>query len=241
MPRPCLGQIVVAPRVPRRPVTIFLRPAPFAPCTGAPCCRGFADDAIEALLNYDWPGNIRQLQNAIERACVLAETDLVRLADLPAEIIRAERAVQEVRRSRRSKPGGDSDRVDLRKSGDAVGRDGRAISVDEHLEVSSTYSDGADNAVSSQDEPAQGASVAVSDERPESGARVSLADALLRQHDEGFDTLPRKMTALEKDRLQTALARSGGNKAAAARSLGMPRATLLYKLKKHGVEWKKER
>lgn len=46
----------------------------------------FDDDALNALMCYSWPGNIRELQNAIERAVVLAEREAVELADLPLEI-----------------------------------------------------------------------------------------------------------------------------------------------------------
>jgi transcriptional regulator with GAF, ATPase, and Fis domain len=42
--------------------------------------------ALDALLNYDWPGNIRELENVIERAVVLAEHDTIRLEDLPVDI-----------------------------------------------------------------------------------------------------------------------------------------------------------
>ena len=44
------------------------------------------DLAFRALLNYDWPGNIRELQNAIHRAVVLAETDCILLENLPLEV-----------------------------------------------------------------------------------------------------------------------------------------------------------
>ena len=40
-------------------------------------------DAMQALLVYDWPGNIRELRNTLERAVVLAEGDIVALYDLP--------------------------------------------------------------------------------------------------------------------------------------------------------------
>ena len=43
-------------------------------------------EALQLMEQYSWPGNIRQLQNAIERAKILAEDDWVRLENLPPEI-----------------------------------------------------------------------------------------------------------------------------------------------------------
>jgi len=45
------------------------------------------DGAIDALRRYPWPGNIRELENAIERAVVLAEGDALTLAELPTAVI----------------------------------------------------------------------------------------------------------------------------------------------------------
>jgi transcriptional regulator with GAF, ATPase, and Fis domain len=42
--------------------------------------------ALEALERYRWPGNVRQLINAIERAKILSESETIRLRDLPREI-----------------------------------------------------------------------------------------------------------------------------------------------------------
>src|SRR3954469_31227 len=39
--------------------------------------------ALEALCAHDWPGNIRELENAIERACALAEENVIQAGDLP--------------------------------------------------------------------------------------------------------------------------------------------------------------
>ncbi len=40
-------------------------------------------EAMKAMLAYDWPGNIRELRNTLERAVVLAEGEIVTLHDLP--------------------------------------------------------------------------------------------------------------------------------------------------------------
>ena len=45
--------------------------------------RGIASDALDALKQYDWPGNIRELENVIERAVVLTQTERIELANLP--------------------------------------------------------------------------------------------------------------------------------------------------------------
>jgi DNA-binding NtrC family response regulator len=44
--------------------------------------RGFTPSAVERLTNFDWPGNVRQLQNEIQRAVLLSEGDMVDGPDL---------------------------------------------------------------------------------------------------------------------------------------------------------------
>lgn len=44
--------------------------------------KGFSPDALDLLKNYDWPGNIRQLANTIERALILEETDVINLQSI---------------------------------------------------------------------------------------------------------------------------------------------------------------
>ncbi len=51
--------------------------------------RGVAGDARKLLLEYGWPGNVRQLESAVERAILLAETDRIEVEDLPVEIRQA--------------------------------------------------------------------------------------------------------------------------------------------------------
>jgi DNA-binding NtrC family response regulator len=44
-------------------------------------------DVIATLERYSWPGNVRQLQNAIDRAKILADDDRIRVENLPQEIV----------------------------------------------------------------------------------------------------------------------------------------------------------
>jgi PAS domain S-box-containing protein len=45
-----------------------------------------AEDALDILLNYDYPGNIRELENIIEHACVLCQEEVIELRHLPMYI-----------------------------------------------------------------------------------------------------------------------------------------------------------
>ncbi|MFC1734196.1 sigma-54 interaction domain-containing protein [candidate division KSB1 bacterium] len=49
--------------------------------------KGITQKAIEALMGYRWPGNIRQLENCIERAFVLGTGEYIDVVDLPQEIL----------------------------------------------------------------------------------------------------------------------------------------------------------
>ncbi len=44
--------------------------------------HGFADSAVEAMLSYPWPGNIRELQNKLKSAVILADSKLISAEDL---------------------------------------------------------------------------------------------------------------------------------------------------------------
>jgi len=45
--------------------------------------KGFDDNVVNKLMEYDWPGNVRQLRNIVERAIILCETDQVSLKEIP--------------------------------------------------------------------------------------------------------------------------------------------------------------
>ena len=115
------------------------------------------DDALALLKGAAWPGNIRQLENVIERAVVIAEAEVLTLQDMPAELFET---------------GGE-----LNGSSSA--------SVGEIVPVSN-----------------------------------------FRSERERF----------EREQLQRALDDADGNKAEAARILGIARSTLVSRLKKLGLE-----
>ena len=116
------------------------------------------EPAVAALLNYDWPGNIRELENAIERATVLAEGEAIGVEDFPEEVRLA-----------------------------ALGH----IGITPNEKLAAEVSGSGSPAAAPQD---------------------------------------------DRDRLLGALRSSGGNKARAARSLGLPRSTFFSQLKKHGLD-----
>ncbi len=48
--------------------------------------RNISDEALKLLLSYEWPGNIRELENCLERACALTSGPTVHVSDLPTSI-----------------------------------------------------------------------------------------------------------------------------------------------------------
>ena len=54
--------------------------------------EGLSDEAMELLIRYDWPGNIRELENMIERAIVLCESDRLDVQLFPINERRVPRA-----------------------------------------------------------------------------------------------------------------------------------------------------
>lgn len=51
-------------------------------------CKGksFTKEAYDLIMKYDFPGNIRELENTIQRSCVLARGDVITSADLPPQM-----------------------------------------------------------------------------------------------------------------------------------------------------------
>ncbi|RBJ76095.1 Fis family transcriptional regulator, partial [Pseudomonas sp. MWU12-2534b] len=54
-----------------------------------------AEPARACLEAYGWPGNIRELRNVLERACLFADDGTIRIEHLPAELVAASAAPQD--------------------------------------------------------------------------------------------------------------------------------------------------
>ncbi len=48
--------------------------------------KGMEENAMKALMDYHWPGNIRQLESVIERAVLMSETPFINLKDVKSEL-----------------------------------------------------------------------------------------------------------------------------------------------------------
>jgi NtrC-family two-component system response regulator AlgB len=48
---------------------------------------GFTPEALQALKQYHWPGNLRELRNVVERAAILCQTDRVGIECLPENLL----------------------------------------------------------------------------------------------------------------------------------------------------------
>lgn len=137
----------------------------------------FDDAAIEALRRYSWPGNIRELENAIERAVVLAEGESLTLSDLPLAVQQGIVSRSQIGITKPSSRANTSN--DITAPGKRRGRPPRTVPI----------------------------------------AGVGAIEEELSETD-----------------VSAALQAAGGNKAEAARLLGVPRSTLFSRMKKYRLE-----
>jgi len=62
--------------------------------------KGFSAGATATLYHYDWPGNIRELENVIERVVALAQSETISLRELPLDIsILGENVIEDIQKA----------------------------------------------------------------------------------------------------------------------------------------------
>ncbi len=54
--------------------------------------KSFSEEAIRSMSEYEWPGNIRELRNVVERMMILGAGDVVQASELPFNVTRSEAA-----------------------------------------------------------------------------------------------------------------------------------------------------
>lgn len=148
---------------------------------------GFTARALDALLNYGWPGNIRELENIVERGVILAND------------------------------GGAIDIGHLFTSGESIDTETFGIGDDGTLTAS--------RSLLAQAGDTGGAGV-------ERIAR-KVNNLLLGI---GGDTEATSLDEIETALLKSAVQRAEGNLSAAARTLGITRPQLVYRLKSRGIK-----
>jgi DNA-binding NtrC family response regulator len=60
--------------------------------------KSLSEDAKKALLEYDWPGNIRELLSVVERAAILSEGDTIERDDLFLEVRKSKKGIKDLER-----------------------------------------------------------------------------------------------------------------------------------------------
>jgi transcriptional regulator with GAF, ATPase, and Fis domain len=143
------------------------------------------DDALVVLKAFAWPGNVRQLENVIERAVIIAEGQTITPVELPDEV------KQELRIAD----------CGLRIGEKTAETNGDPFSTNPQSAIRNLQSDG-----------------------------MGLPELASAIQAERADRERR-----EREQLVRALAAAGGNKAIAARALGLARSTLVSRLKKFGL------
>jgi two-component system response regulator AtoC len=53
--------------------------------------KGFTKRALKLIYEYDWPGNIREMENTIERCIIISENDVIDVEDLPPHLRTADK------------------------------------------------------------------------------------------------------------------------------------------------------
>ena len=182
------------------------------------------------LLSYSWPGNIRELENAIERAVNITDTGEIRLCDMPEHIIRN----AATRAASATVPTADSDRA---KAGSCTGEFPCASAV--------VPTDAFAPAPISVSAAAGGSFASVGPAVPDGSAAYSAAVFSSRLPDTGNGSLPaytaeptQELSLDERNKqiIISGLIRCGGNVTETAKMLGMNRRTFYRKLDKYGID-----
>ncbi len=184
------------------------------------------ESALRALSVYDYPGNIRELQNILNHAVVMSEGGIIRFSDLPDVVQRARRFIPLPSASR------------LAPAAPALPGTPPPVRVIEASRADSA-SEPAPDAVSGEGAPEAGEPVVERVDlsepvsRPEPRAEAIVVEAEPPEP----PILP--LVEVEKRAIAEALRRLNGRQTEAARQLGISRSTLWRKMQEYGLSGEK--
>ena len=152
---------------------------------------GFTQRAVDAMLSYDWPGNVREVENVVERGVILATESGV--IDAPHLFTSGER---------------------LGDQHFALDRGGRLVATDPQELIAAQPADREVDRVA---------------------RRINhLLHGEVEGNGDGADNI--SLDDIETTLLKKAIERAHGNVAAAARTLGITRPQMVYRLKSRGIQ-----
>jgi two-component system NtrC family response regulator len=180
-------------------------------------------DAMQVLVQYPWPGNIRELENVIERSFAISTSDTISLADLPGQLFRpaeeALAAVQPVETEEDPSPG---------EGGRKLLPAARAARPVPNPVTAAAALGSTGPAVSSA--PAAPA-VPMAPAADGQAMPVFTAPFVAKAPDS-----PLTLDEMEKRQILDALRRAKGKKVEASRLLGIDRKRLYRKMKKYDLD-----
>jgi len=178
-------------------------------------------DVIEAIMEYGWPGNIRELQNIIESAVAVEEGDIITMDSLPYQV--GSQETQRFFRRRTDASEGavlkDSSAGQPEKVPNGTG------TVLSHGTADNTSAAGKTGPACAQPSYFDNSGKEGAGKFDEAGLAV---EALIRS---GVS-----IEKMEEMIVRAALSKSGGRQIDAARILGIGKGEIQYKLKKHGIK-----
>ncbi len=187
--------------------------------TRAPRLR-LSQEAVEMLVDYHWPGNVRELENTMQRATILATTEVLLPKDIPlGSSARLDGSI------------GSSVSLPVNGGGGRNGEDSSSVYAAYRHPYGESDS-GAAAMASDADDP--------SGEGQESGGYVngkpSVEEAiqvLLEKAENEPDT--QLLPWLEREFTRYAMEKTGGNQVRSAQLLGVTRATLRKRIERFGI------
>lgn len=188
----------------------------------------FTESASQALLDYDWQGNVRELENLIQHMSVLHAGSIIHRRDLPAKIF----------------AGSDNSSAEDTAIPQNFFHESAPLQEEDFLSLTETTTTATDIIIEADSVRPDFGNFATDigvEELEEEAVTESITFPEIQWGDSGIN-FKDLVSSFENQLIITALQKSTGNKKEAAKLLGLKRTTLLEKIKKKGLQdcWKIE-